>query len=709
MSSSFRLLVCGVLVSMLPAQETQPLDQIGLHVAGAREGTMQYVVTFSERDFDLSAFRTAVLTHRTAAEVATIVADLERLAARHQEMFGVAVERAGGRVIDRWWLINGCAIEVAPAAVDGLLRQPNVASIAPNRTTMPLILTATNASNHNSDAANASGATGVGATVAIMDTGLDSNTRGTGRPHQTFYINGDVNNHTGPGLDGSRLLDNVQVGSATADNSHPHGTGVGSISAGFKWSTNAAHDNGHAYDARVVGYSISNNAGSGQSDEATMARCWQTIAAERVKHNTVTANNSYSGISCNLTDTIQMALDAAAYNADILITVAAGNGGSSTTFSQPTANGLAVAATNATSKTMASFSARGPLSCDTARFWPDISACGVGTVMALNDSLTGAYTASGTSRAGPQVAGAAALVRGVNPSLNAQETKAILLCTTESIAAQNPSFSRNNYGQGFLRDDLAVALARRQGSAFTREMPDTTTVHRYTLAVAPTAASRVVVSWPRRLGATLSSQWSNLALTVLDGTTVLGTSNDPNQLYEVVRFTGPNSGTVTVEVRASSLEGGRPIEYSVAHTGTLASYVPGQFTTFGSACAGTAGTPNIVGLGVPTLGAHYRIRLEQARANTGALFALGASNTTWGGLPLPVAIPRTSCFVNVSLDVVLPLGTDARGEAMFVLKIPGAPYLLGATLFAQWLIIDSFQAGGIVSTSGGSVRVGGTR
>ncbi len=696
-----------LLLGMLPAQQQQPHDQVGVPVAGARPGTMQYLVTFHARDFDLSQFRAAVLAHRSAGDVATIVADLERKAASHQRAFSEAVERAGGRVLERFWLINGGVIEVDPTALDGLLRQPNVTAIAPNRTTLPLIITATNAANHNSDGANATGATGRGVTVAIMDTGLDALSGATGRPHPTFYINGDINNHTGPGIDGSRLLDNVMVGAAPPDNTHPHGTGVASISAGFRWSTAANHDSGHAYDASLVGYSISNVASSGQSSEATMAAAWQRIAAERVKYNIGVANNSYSGVSCNLTDMIQMALDAAAYNADILITVAAGNGGTSTTFSQPTANGLAVAATNPTAKTVASFSARGPLSCDTARSWPDISACGVGTVMALTDNPASQYVGSGTSMAGPQVAGGAALVRGVNPSLNAQETKAILLCTTESIAAQNPTLNRNAYGQGFLRDDLAVALARVPGSAFTRQMPDTTTVHRYTLAVTATAAQRVVVSWPRRLGATLSSQWSNLALTVLDGATVLATSNDPNQLYEVARFNGPASGSVTVEVTASSLEGGQPIAYSVAHTGTLAGYVAGQFNVFGSACAGTAGTPDILGLGVPTLGAQYRIRLERARVNTGAALSIGVSNTLWGAVPLPFAIPGTSCFVNASLDVLLPAQTDARGQAMMVIAIPALTHLLGAPFYVQWLIADSFQPAGVVTTRGGAAQVGG--
>jgi subtilisin family serine protease len=708
MRSPCCLLLCLASLPALSAQEPLPIDQAGAHVAGDHPGTMQYVVMFRERDFDLTRFRNAVLAHRPAAEVEQIVAELERSAARHQQPFTTAVERAGGRVFARWWLINGCAIEVAPDQVEGLLQRGEVASILPNRATMPLIVTATNAANHNSDAANAAGATGFGVTVAIMDTGLDALHASTGRPHPTFYINGDINNHSGPGLDGSRLLDNVQVGSVAPDNTHPHGTGVASISAGFKWSPAANHDSGHAFDASVVGYCISNSAGSGGSSEATMASAWQRIAADRVKYNIGVANNSYSGTSCTVTDMIQMALDAAAYNADIVICVAAGNGGTSTTFSQSTANGLAVAATNPTSKTMASFSARGPLSCDPARFWPDISACGVSTVMAQVDNATGQYVASGTSMAAPQVAGGAALVRGVNPSLNAQETKAILLCTTESIAAQNPSGTRYNYGQGFLRDDLAVALAQVPGAAFTREMPNTTAVHRYTLTVVPSAPQRVVLSWPRRLGSSLSSQWSNLSLTVLDGTTTLGTSNDPNQLYEVVRFNGPASGTVTVEVRASLLEGGQPIAYSVAHTGTLANYVGGSFAPFGSACAGSAGTPAIGGLGVPTAGAQFRLTLAGARANTGAVLALGGSNTQWGSIPLPAPIPNTTCFVNVSLDVLLPAATNARGEAMFVLPIPAAPYLVGARFFTQWLIVDSFQGAGIVTTQGAGAQIGGT-
>ena len=701
-----RLLAPALALSMLCAQE---LTKTGLPVAGARAGTMRYIVMFEQRSFDLEGFRAAVLARRSPAAVDAIVADLERRVQLDQAAFAAAVTRAGGDVVTQWWLVNACAIDVPPAAVDVLLQHENVLSIEPNRTTEPVILTATNASNHNSDAVNASGITGRGTTVAIMDTGLDADSAGSGRPHATFFINGDINNRTGPGIGGSRLLANEQVGSFPPDNTHPHGTGVASITAGFKWSSSAAHDNGHAPDALIVGYSIGNNSGGG-SDEATMASAWQRIAAQKVRFNTVAANNSYSGISCRLNDLIQQALDAAAYNADIMISVAAANSGASTTFSQPTANGLAVAATSATSKAVASFSSRGPLSCDTARFWPDIAACGVNTVMAMVDSATGQYVGSGTSMAAPQVCGAAALVRGANPSLNAQETKAILLATTEDISAQNPNppyNSRYAYGMGFLRDDLAVQLAQRQSSAFTRTMSVTNVAQTFAVNMTANQPQRVVLSWPRRLGTTLSNQWSNLRLRILDGANVLAQSDDPNQLYESVKFTAPASGLVNIEVLATSLEGGQPIDFSVAHTGTLVAYVPGAFTAFGNACPGSNGTPVIGAHGVPTLGAHFRITLDDAKVSSPAVLAFGASNTTWGSINLPAGIPGTSCFVNVSLDLPLPLATDAAGEAMVMVHIPAEISLLGAGLHTQWWIGDNANSFGWVSTRGATLRIGG--
>src|SRR5262249_58426596 len=97
--------------------------------------------------------------------------------------------------------------------------------------------------------------------------------------------------------------------------------------------------------------------------------------------------------------------------------------------------------------------------------------CGVGRVMPMHESETSNYTASGTSMASPQVCGAAALVKAARPGSSAREIKAILLATTESIVAQNPGYDRNAYGLGFLRDDLAVALAQQPGSVVSGALP----------------------------------------------------------------------------------------------------------------------------------------------------------------------------------------------------------------------------------------------
>ncbi len=708
--SQLALAVCAAVscLSPIPAQEPAPPDGVGIHAPGDRAGNLRYVVTFSTRPFDVSAFRAAVLAKRSAAEVDAIVAHLERRARAHHAGFAAAVEAAGGLVHAHWWLIDGLAFEAPPAAIAGLRALPNIAAIDGDHTTMPCILTATNAANHNSDAVNAAGNRGANVTVAIMDTGLDSLSGSTGKPHPTFFVNGDVNNTTGGGIFGSRMLANVQMGAWPADNTHSHGTGVAGIAAGAKWFNNAAYDDGHAPLAKVVGYSIANNSG-GSALESVMAGTWQQMAADRVRYNIVAANNSYTGYSNSVLNVIQQMLDAAVYNADLLAVVAAGNGGTINTYSQPAANGLAVAATNATVRTIAGFSGRGPLSTpDSQQFWPDISANGVNTVMPMVDNPSASYNASGTSMASPQVCGAAALVRNANQDLNAQETKAILLATAESIAAQNGALTRQAYGQGYLRDDRAVALAGTAGAAFTRTLASTTTPNTHSIGVTASQSYRVVLCWPRRLAASNSSAWSDLRLRVLNGATQVALSDDARMLYEAVTFTATSTGVYTVEVSASQLEGGAPIEYSIAHTASPLGYTPGSFATFGTACAGTAGVPAMGSRGAPTIGAYWGVTVTGARATTAAILAVGASNTTWGSLTLPAPIVGTPCWFNVSHDIVVISGTDAAGAGAIHMRLPATTAWIGLTAHFQWFVLDiGANALDLVSTRGGTAIVGG--
>lgn len=130
--------------------------------------------------------------------------------------------------------------------------------------------------------------------------------------------------------------------------------------------------------------------------------------------------------------TLQAAV-AAVRAAGIVVVASAGNSGSacSTIVDPPAlyANAFSVAA-HASTNAIASFSSRGPVTIDgSGRLKPDVSAPGVTVRSALR---TGAYgSMSGTSMAGPHVAGVVALMMSADPTLKGDpdRVEAILRAT----------------------------------------------------------------------------------------------------------------------------------------------------------------------------------------------------------------------------------------------------------------------------------------
>ena len=549
-------------------------------VTGATTGTERWIVHFEQRSFELTDFRAAILSRRPAAEVTAIVTGLVAQVKKDQAAFVTAVQSIGGNVVQQWWLVNAAAVEILPTQLLFLRQLPNVSYVQPDELCEMAIITATNPSNHNADDLQAQGYVGLGVAVGIVDTGQDSSMNGTTRPHRVYFPNGNPALTTGGGIGGSRLLVNRQIGAQSADDTNGHGTGVASISAGANWGTSGA-DDGHAPMAGICGYAIA-ELPNGSSYTTTQASGWQQLAADRATYNIVSANMSYLG-SPNPLDLAQQAIDSAALNADVLCCVAAGNSGASTTNSCGAANAIAVGALNATTHTVATFSSRGFLSGDSGRFYPDISACGVNTAMALLDNEGGNFVGSGTSMASPQVTGAAAQLRARFPFLTAVQTKAVLLASYLDISAQNPGLNRNDFGMGMLRNDFAHSLVA-SGGVGTGSAVTTAPAQFGTFTVIAGHSYQASIAW-HRLDLN-STSWSNLDLAVLDPNgTIIGQSTSPRNLYEVVHFVAGFNGIATLRVTAVTVGGASAQPYAWAGTEVPTALVTGTAAGFGTGCS----------------------------------------------------------------------------------------------------------------------------
>jgi len=104
--------------------------------------------------------------------------------------------------------------------------------------------------------------------------------------------------------------------------------------------------------------------------------------------------------------------------------------------------------------TIASFSSRGPSGCDDVSIKPEVAAPGVNIRSSYN---SGGYSSlSGTSMAGPHVAGVVALMRSANPDIDVQTVKQILMDTAVDLGAAGED---NVYGHGFVDAYEAVLQA----------------------------------------------------------------------------------------------------------------------------------------------------------------------------------------------------------------------------------------------------------
>lgn len=138
--------------------------------------------------------------------------------------------------------------------------------------------------------------------------------------------------------------------------------------------------------------------------------------------------------------------------------------------------------------------------------------------------------------------------------------------------------------------------------------------------------------------------------------------------------------------------------------------IVGSFTSFGAGCAGSRGTPTLrAHLGsVPAAGQTFRTQIDNLPL-TGPVFVfLGASNSSYGGLPLPFplgAIGMLGCTLLASGDALLPV-QNVLGVGLLSIDIPANA--AGATLFEQAFVVDpGVNALGLTASQGAQLVVGG--
>ncbi len=254
------------------------------------------------------------------------------------------------------------------------------------------------------------GVKGKGILIAIIDTGIDSN---------------HVSLNNGKVVGGYSFVSN----SPNFFDDHGHGTHCAGIAAG-----NGNGLTGVAPEASLLGVKVLNAQSSGSSD-AIIAGIEYSIDPDGDPNTDDGADviNLSLGGSGYPEDPQCVAVNNAVENGVVCV-VSAGNAGKSiyTLFSPGIAkDALTVAATDNNDQ-VANFSSRGPVvGSDIIK--PDISAPGVDIYSAAPYNQFA--TKSGTSMSAPHVAGAAALLRQINPTWTPQEIKSALMGTSIDVGA----------------------------------------------------------------------------------------------------------------------------------------------------------------------------------------------------------------------------------------------------------------------------------
>lgn len=266
---------------------------------------------------------------------------------------------------------------------------------------------------------------GNGVTIAILDTGVDS-------------AHPDLSARIVPGWD-------FVLNSADTSDLHGHGTKVAGTAAAT--TNNGVGVASLAGDSSLMPIRIADATGYASYSNIAKGLTWSADKGARV------ANISISGVAGSST-----VLSAAQYMRSKGGVVVAGAGNSGAEEGIGATDAIISVSGTTSSDVKASWSSYGN--------YVDLAAPGASIYTTTRGGGYG--SASGTSFAGPVVAGAVALMMAANPSLSPSQLEKLLLSTTVDLGAAGWD---KYFGHGRVDVAAAVAAARDNANAVDRTVP----------------------------------------------------------------------------------------------------------------------------------------------------------------------------------------------------------------------------------------------
>ena len=336
---------------------------------------------------------------------------------------GSSPSQAGYDVVSRQPNLGTFTIEGDASTLERLRHDPRVATITPDRELRPALAQST--AQIHADAAWASGLTGAGQTIVVVDTGVDG-----GHPMLSGGVVDEAcfTEATAPGVGACPNGEPTQLGAGAAvpcdGPGCDHGTHVASIAAGRTFGGLR----GVAPDASVVAIQVFTQTPTGPTTSVSeVLDAFEWAYEQRARFAIAAINLSVASATPVTTPCADDAVEQATQRlraVGIAVVAAAGNGGSATDLAYPACvPGIVGVGSVGSTNVASSFSNRSP---QLALFAPgeSITAAAPGG---------GTQVKSGTSQATPHVAGALALFRQRDPSASIDAIATLLDRTADVV------------------------------------------------------------------------------------------------------------------------------------------------------------------------------------------------------------------------------------------------------------------------------------